>query len=177
VGYLTIRNGWRARWRTPEGESRSRTFAKKVQAEQWLTHTEHSKFRGAYTDPSAGKVTFSAFAKEWVANQVWRPSTTARNEAIIANHLTPRFGSLGMASITPSRVQTMVKELSTTMAPGTVRGIYKVLASIFATAIRDRVVASSPCSPEIKLPEESGRRVEPLTVEEVEVLANAVGEL
>jgi len=60
------------------------------------------------------------------------------------------------------------------MAPGSVRGIYSVLASIFRTAIRDRVVASSPCTA-IKLPEAAQRRIEPLADEQVETLADAVG--
>lgn len=127
---------WRARWRTPESESRSKTFTRKVDAQRWLTHTEHTKLSGAYTDLSAGKVAFADYAGDWVANQVWRPSTTVRIETILANHLKPRFGTMAMASITPSHVQTMVKSLSTTMAPGSVRGIYSVLASIFRTAIR-----------------------------------------
>jgi integrase len=169
-----VGTGWRARWRTPEGESRSRTFAKKVDAERWLTHTEHSKLSGAYTDPTAGKVTFAKYANDWVSMQVWRPSTTVHIEAIIANHLEPHFGTLAMTSITSSRVQALVKALSPTMAPGSVRGIYSVLAAIFRTAIRDRVVASSPCT-DIKLPEAAQRRIEPLTVEQVEILADAVG--
>lgn len=44
---------WRARWRTPQGESRSRSFKKKVQAERYLAAVEHSKHIGGYIDPSA----------------------------------------------------------------------------------------------------------------------------
>ena len=119
-------------------------------------------------------MTFAKYANDWVSMQVWRPSTTVRVEAIIANHLEPRFGTMAMASITPSRVRAMVKDLSGTMAPGSVQGIYSVLASIFLTAIRDRIVAESPCT-DIKLPEAAQRRIEPLTVEQVEILADAVG--
>jgi len=82
-----------------------------------------------------------------------------------------------IASITPSQVQAMVKSLSETMSPGSVRGIHSVLASIFRTAIRDRVVANSPVTPDIRLPEVAQRRVEPLTLEQVETLADAVGPL
>jgi integrase len=172
-----VGTGWRARWRTPEGESRSKTFAKKVDAERWLTHTEHTKLRGTHTDPTAGKVTFGDYAGAWVSNQVWRPSTTVRVETIVTTHLEPRFGKMAMASITPSHVQTMVKSLSETMAPGTVRGVYSALAAIFRTAIRDRVVANSPATPDIRLPEVAQRRVVPLALEQVETLADAVGPL
>lgn len=172
-----VGTGWRARWRSPEGESRSKTFAKKVDAENHLTSVQHSKLTGAYVDPTAGKVTFADDAGDWVSNQIWRPSTTVRIETIVANHLEPRFGKMAMASITPSRVQTMVKSLSETMSPGSVRGIYSVLAAIFRTAVRDKVVASSPATPDIRLPEVAQRRIVPLTLEQVETLADAVGPL
>ena len=172
-----VGTGWRARWRTPEGESRSKTFPRKVDAERWLTHTEHTKLSGTYADPTAGKVAFGDYAGAWVSNQVWRPSTTVRIENIVGNHLDPRFGKMAMASITPSHVQTMVKSLSETMSPGSVRGIYSVLAAIFRTAIRDRVVANSPATRDIRLPEVAQRRVVPLTLEQVEILAEAVGPL
>ena len=128
-------------------------------------------------DPTAGKVPFATYARNWVSNQVWRPSTTVRIETILANHLEPRFGEMAMASITPSHVQTMVKSLSATMAPGSVRGIYSVLAAIFRTAIRDRVVANSPATPDIRLPEVAQRRIVALTLEQVETVADAVGPL
>ena len=84
---------------------------------------------------------------------------------------------MAMSSITPSHVQTMVKSLSATMAPGSVRGVYSVLAAIFRTAIRDRVVANSPAAADIRLPEVAERQVEPLSLEQVEILADAVGPL
>ncbi len=79
-----------------------------------------------------------------------------------------------MSSLTTSMVQTFVKSLSETLAPGTVRGVYSTLAAIFRAAIRDRVVATSPCV-DVKLPQGEQRRVEPLSLEAVETLADAVG--
>jgi integrase len=120
-------------------------------------------------------VTFSAFAAEWISNQLWRPSTAVRVEAIVTNHLEPRFGSRAMASVTPS--QAMIKSLSETMAPGTIRGVHSVLSAIYRTAVRDRVVAQSPCTDDIRLPESAQRLVEPLTLDQVEAVADAVGSL
>lgn len=168
-------NGWRARWRTPEGESRSRTFPKKVDAEQWLTHVSHSKLAGIYVDPSAGQVTLSEYATTWLANQVWRPSTAVRVESILTNHVEPTLGPRRMSSITPSTVEAWVKGLTETLAPGTVRGVYRVLVAVFGAVVRDRVVATSPCTG-VKLPRTTSRSVEPLTLESVELLADAVGD-
>jgi integrase len=170
----TTAGEWRARWRTPEGASRSKTFDRKVDAEQWLTHTEHKKLSGEYVDPSDGRVHFDDYAASWLESQVWRPSTAVHVQAIVKHHLAPALGSRPLSSVTPSVVQTLVKQLSTSLAPGTVRGVYTVLCAIYRAAVRDRLVTSSPCV-SIKLPRVEVRRVEPLSVEGVEAVADAVG--
>lgn len=54
--------GWRARWRAPDGGSRSKSFKRKVDAERFLTNVESSKLTGNYLDPAAGRVTFGTIA-------------------------------------------------------------------------------------------------------------------
>ena len=41
---------YRARWRDPDGKSRSSTFIRKADAERFLTGQEHSKLTGGYVD-------------------------------------------------------------------------------------------------------------------------------
>src|SRR4029453_14287808 len=67
--------GWRARWRTPDGKSRSQVFAPKLDAERHLIALEHAKLRGAYVDPAAGKVTVAEYWADWSARQSWRESS------------------------------------------------------------------------------------------------------
>ncbi|MEJ7765667.1 MAG: hypothetical protein WKF86_09240 [Acidimicrobiales bacterium] len=57
-----VPTGWRARWRTPAGASRSQTFARKIDAERHLTGVEHSKLVGGYVDPAEGKITLRTYA-------------------------------------------------------------------------------------------------------------------
>ena len=45
-----VAKGYRARWPTPDGASRSRTFVRKVDAERWLTSVEYSKLTATYVD-------------------------------------------------------------------------------------------------------------------------------
>ena len=51
---------WRARYRTPDGKERSRTFVRKVDADRFLTSVEHEKLTGAYVDPAAGRLSSGA---------------------------------------------------------------------------------------------------------------------
>jgi len=88
------RNGhWRLRWRTPEGNSRSRTFTRKVDAERHLVAIEHSKNSGGYVDPTAGRTLLADLAEQWMESRLdIRRATRARDESLIRNHLLPSFG-------------------------------------------------------------------------------------
>jgi hypothetical protein len=51
-----VAGGYRVRWHTPSGQSRSKTLPRKVDAEKFKTGVEHSKDVGAYIDPGRAKV-------------------------------------------------------------------------------------------------------------------------
>jgi hypothetical protein len=70
---------WRARWRDPAGRERSKSFARKVDAERFLVGIEDAKLRGAYVDPAAGKVPFSEWAERWYSTTAALRHTTRRD--------------------------------------------------------------------------------------------------
>src|SRR4051794_2000645 len=80
---------WRARYRTPDDGTRSRTFDRKVDAERFLTNIEHRKLTGAYVDPSAGRVTLKEYAEQWRKSQVHRATTAAQVETNLRRHVYP----------------------------------------------------------------------------------------
>ena len=94
-----VSTGWRARWRTPDGQSREKWFGRKIDAERHLTTIEHSKLTGAYVDPAAGRVTFMTYAEQWRAAQVHQPSTSAQLETNLRRHVYPRIGDRPIGGI------------------------------------------------------------------------------
>jgi integrase len=164
-----VPNGWRARWRTPEGGSRSQTFARKQDAQRHLAAVEGSKVTGAYVDPSAGKVIFKAYAEQWRSIQVHRPSTEKKLEGQLRLHVYPSLGARPMGAIRQSEVQGLVKSLDSTLAPATVALVYSWVVAIFRAAVADKIIASSPCH-DIKRRRVERRTVVPLPVETVERL-------
>jgi integrase len=170
-----IPTGWQVRYKTPERRSRKKNFTRKPDALRFKTSVEHSVFSGSYVDPAAGKVTVGACAERWSKAQLWRPSTEVRMQGILANHILPAFGDRPLSSPRRSEVEAWVKGLSATMKPGTVGGIYRVLASLYLAAVRDRLVAQSPCVG-IALPKAHKRLVVPLTLEQVDAAAAAIGD-
>jgi integrase len=167
-------NRWRARYRGPDGREVSRTFAKKSDAERFLTSVEHSKFSGAYVDPAAGKTTFKEYAEAWRLVQVHRPGTTVSIEHQLRNHVYPVIGDRALSSLRPSDLQALVQRIGQDLAPSTVRVIYGRVVAILRAAVRDRVIATTP-SIDVKLPaKKAAATLEVLTTEQVLALAAAV---
>lgn len=164
---------WRARWRSPDGKSRSQSFARKIDAERHLISVEHSKLAGGYVDPAEGKVTFRDYAEAWRACQPHRPGTAASVETNLRRHAYPAFGDRAIGSIRRSEVQPWVKGLSATLAPGTVTTITQKVNAVFAAAVADQLIVANPCSG-LRLPRPEGRQIHPISHREVQAMAVAV---
>ena len=72
---------YRARWRTPDGASRTRTFSRIEDARQHLATVEVSRADGTYIDSAARRVTFGEYAAAWIAAQPHRATTAATTTA------------------------------------------------------------------------------------------------
>ncbi len=104
---------WRARYRGPDGKQFAKHFARKVDADRWLTE-QHSKLnRGEWVDPALGQVTVGAWAPVWLASKSGLKPTTRRTyEQVYRVHVEPRWGSYPLSRITYAEVVTWVAELT-----------------------------------------------------------------
>jgi len=141
------RNVWRARYRGPDGRERSRSFARRVDAEAFLTTIEDSKLHGEWVDPALGKTRVREYAQQWLATKAdVAPRTLVNIEARLRIHVDPYFGAMALNRVQPSHVRAFVAELVRDgYAPSTVKAIYQIVAQIFAQAAVDGLVARSPC--------------------------------
>lgn len=55
------KNRWRARYIAPDGRERSKTFARKIDAEHFLAGVESSKLKGDWIDPQLGQTSLQEF--------------------------------------------------------------------------------------------------------------------
>ncbi len=170
---------YRPRYRDENGKEHARHFKRKVDAQRWLDEVTASVVTGTYVDPRSGRVTFQQFAEDWRAAQVHRATTALHQETMLRRHVYPRLGALPLAHIRPSHVQGWVKWVGTTtdahraLAPSTVRVVASIVSSIFRAAVRDRRIAANPCDG-LKLPKVHKGRVEPLPVEQVQAITEAM---
>ena len=142
---------WRARWRSPDGKSRSQAFARKIDAERHLISVEHSKLVGGYVDPAEGKMTFGDYAEAWRASQPHREQTAASTETYLRLHVYPYIGARPIGSIRRSEMQAWAKGLGATLAPSTVATIRQKVNAVFAAALATgssrRIPAPGSASP------------------------------
>jgi integrase len=148
------------------------TFPTKADADAYLARMQTEIRTGEWVDPRAGSTTLREYAEKWRASQVHRASTSAQVESHLRIHVYPRIGDKALAKVTKTDIQTMVKYLSEggdrgkPLAPATVKVIYTWVATVFASAVDDRILPRSPCI-NIRLPRIEKRKVEPLPVDTV----------
>lgn len=168
------RDRWRARYRTPDGKERSRTFDRKIDAERFLTSVEHEKLTGAYVDPAAGRLTFRDYAEQWRAVQIHRAATATSVEQQLRLHVYPRIGDRPLASIRSTEIQALVRSLNDDLAPSTIAVVYGRVAAVLRAAVRDRIISISPCI-DIRLPKAAAAAaLDVLTTDQVQALAASV---
>jgi Phage integrase, N-terminal SAM-like domain len=88
-------------------------FARKADAQRFLTEMENSKLKGTWTDPALGRVLFRDWLGEWWATTTnLRPTTRERNETLLRRYALPRFGDMALVAISQRDVRAWVAELS-----------------------------------------------------------------
>ena len=165
---------WQARYRDSNGRDRSRSFARRVDAQRFLTTLEADRLRGVYVDPSVGKVTLEAFARQWLAGQTFDVSTYEAVEVRLRVHVLPELGQLELAAIRPSTVQAWLRGRQERCAPRTVRVMLANLSAILGAAVEDGLIPRNPCrSRAVKAPNVDQTRIVPWTREQVAAVVAA----
>ncbi len=165
---------WEARYRDPYGAQRTATFDRKADAHVFLAAVEADKQRGLWRDPALSRITFAAWADEYLNGAIHKQVTTlAQDRQRLRKHLLPAFGSRALGSITPLDVRQFVQQLAQSHAPSTVRTIYGGLRTILAAAVAADLIAVTPCRG-VRLPPKRPIEKRVLTVAELRRLGDAM---
>jgi integrase len=174
-GERTARYGtglrYRARYLTPDGDERSRSFTRKIDADRFLTEVEHSKLSGTYRDPDAGRVSLRRYAAGWVQGY---PEDSTRGEQIrrqLRLHILPGLGSVQLAQLErrPSMVQQFLTGLPMSAAGASQVAI--TLSTLLNAAVDDGLILRNPCrAGSVKLPRAPKRKIVPWTAGQISAL-------
>ncbi|MCU1655613.1 MAG: xerD [Pseudonocardiales bacterium] len=167
---------WYARYRDPSGKQRTKSFARKVDAERYLAGIETAKLSGSYIDPRRAAVTVGAFAEQWQAAQAHlKASTRDRYAGLLRTHVEPRWASVRLSDVNHAAVQAWVSELADQHSPSVAIKAHRVLSLVLALAVRDGRLVRNPAEG-IGLPRETPKDRRYLTHQQVHALAEAAGD-
>ncbi|MBD2760041.1 site-specific integrase [Yimella sp. cx-573] len=115
-----------------------------------LVSVEGDKLAGSYVTPTT--VTFGAYVERWLTLQVQQSEGT-RDQAERRLRLGPvaAFGDVPIRLVTRAMVQDLVVAETERTSPATARLTFTYTRAVFNAAVRDRLIAVSPCT-RINLP-------------------------
>ncbi len=117
----------------------------------------------------------ATWAERWIASKInLKPKTKADYEMTLRVYVVPRFGDTSISKITRADVQAWVQDLTAQgLSVSSVRRAIGGLNRIFGEAIISGALENNPCQ-RISLPRQPKSEVEPLTLEQVRALADAI---
>jgi integrase len=162
------------RYRTPTAKQRRRTFQRRTDAERFARETETAKDRGTYTDPQRGQTRWEDWIDQWQTTRHNRPTTEARDNSYIKNHIRPAFQHKTLVTIEPSDIRTWINTLITHgYAPGTIIKLHQMAAAALDQAVTDGYLATTP-SRNIALPRNEKTDRTYLTPDQIATLAETI---
>jgi integrase len=120
-----------------------RTFATQAEAIDWRAEMKTRRRRGEVVEPSV--MPLRDYAQEWLEIRAVRVHPNTIHAYRCAYGMVDgSLGSLGLAQITPTRIERAYASLNGHYAPSTMRNAHRALKSILATAVRDGLIMRNP---------------------------------
>lgn len=157
-------------YRDSDGRTRSAgTFTTEPAALRAANRNDDAVASHEWRDPVPGKITFQQYAEEvWLPSRHLEVTTRAGYVSYLRNHFVPYFGRMQLVRISPSTVQGWVSHaLEQGLSARSIAKYHVMLHSVFARAVRDRLIAFNPCE-DTELPKVVTRRTQILTPAEFE---------
>ncbi len=146
-----------------------------AQAKRWLEDQRVSVRRGHHVSPNDRRTVAEYAARHLQLNARLRDSSRKIMVTRLRHLDATGLGAQRLQVVTRSDVQAWIADRSQVVAASTVRDVVGFLRGMFEAAIADGVVACNPCV-RLSLPELPDRIVEPLSVQQVLALGDAMAE-
>lgn len=167
---------YRARYTDPSGRERSRSYAKKGDAETFLDNISASMIRGEYVDPQAGKITLQSYAETWLAGADLSPSTREKVEMRLRVHVYPKLGDKTLSQLAqrPSLVAAWLSALP--LAVRSKLSVLDHLSAIMKSAVGDGLIIRNPCTVKsvVKRPRPAKTKIVPWETDRVVTVREAL---
>lgn len=162
---------WQVIWTDVTGAELKKSFRTKDAATAWRDARLADNSTG---ETARADMLWEEYVPLWRAKQIHqRQASLGTIDSHIRGRLLEAFKGDQLRGITRSDVQAVVAGWALGLAPATVGLAYTYLSGIFAEAVLDGFVRSSPCV-KIKLPAGVRERVRPLTTDQVQIIADTI---
>jgi integrase len=163
---------YRGGYRNANGDKRyvKGTFTHKAKAVRAGAAMEDAVRRSMLRDPEAFKRPWGEWVEEWWPTRNVEPSTLRVDKGRLDRHLTPRWGTVAIGSITRQDVKAWAAEMRRNdTGPTTVQRCVHLLSASMVAAVDAEIVDSNPAG-RIKLPGSAKAQERYLTHEEYAAL-------
>jgi integrase len=169
---------YQVRYLGPDGRQRTtpETFARKSDADRYLSVVEAQMVRGEWIDPARAEVRLQDYAERWIAQRPGlRPRTAHLYSWLLGKHITPYLGPVPLGKLdTPTIREWRARLLATGVSQTMAAKAYRLLRAVLTTAVReDELLRTNPCRIPGADQEKPGERPV-LTVAQVLALADVV---
>jgi integrase len=118
----------------------------KKAADDFLLKIEGDKRRGAYIDPSAGRLTFGEFVRTWLDSQTFDASTRNSVTWRLNAQILPFFEQRELGAIRPTDIRAWIRAMQDrNVATSYQAGCFAHLSSIMSAAVDDKIIRENPC--------------------------------
>src|ERR1700683_1156135 len=94
-------SSWRARYEGPDGRERSKSFARKADAERWLAQQRTLIAQDDWTDPALGRISFGEYVLGWLERRTaLKPRTRHPYQSLLVLHILPAWGTVPLGKVT-----------------------------------------------------------------------------
>jgi integrase len=141
---------YQARYPGPDGRMRSApdTFARKSDAERFLTLVEGQMLRNEWIDPERGKVTVADYGERWIRERPnLRPRTVNLYTSLFRLHIKQQIGGVEVGRLTTPMIREWrTRLLDNGVSVGTAAKAYRLLRAVLMTAVKeDEIIRINPC--------------------------------
>ena len=167
---------YQARIVRPDGKRESLgTYRTKTEAERALVRAEAEQIEGAWEPTPDNPGTVAEWGEKWLAGaHHLKPSTKAGYKSTFSYHVLPRWGNTPVTNITRQDIAEWVAEMvKAGQKPDRIRLNMVALRNTLNVAVDANVLGANPTIG-VKRPQSRSHERHPLTVEQIEALAEAI---
>jgi len=137
---------WRVRYRDPSGRERSKSFARKVDADRFMATIQADLIRGEWTDPRLSRTTLAEWSQRWmVTKSHLKPKTLAGYRSNLNAHVLPTFGDYQLRHIDRMAVEEWLADLQASgLGPSGVRQARQALNAMLTLAVDAGYLNANP---------------------------------